>query len=621
MTDARRPRAVRPGTLSDNVHLLSRSLRPGRMEDAHEFLSSLLTAFARAVTLGCARSGPAGAVLSAAQEMRSPVRRVFGGITQSSVTCEDCKHVSAREEPFTELPLDIHRARSVAQALHQFSSVEYLKGANKYFCDMCKRKVCATIRLSLLKAPNALVLVLKRFIGSGKSNKFVEYPATLDLSSHMPAVPDGVQVKYNLSGVLVHSGGSCRSGHYFAFVKSPNGVWRKKDDGHQSIVGESYALDQKAYILFYTRCGERPNRPRARVAPVSAAEQNGESDASQTTNPDIPMNSRSSSPSDPLSERRENKRVLCQDSLDKKSIVAKSPSVVRGTETASHTKLVTPLSSKLSAPVPPKMPASSSSSERPKTFSELATKMSPGLPTTTSLGATTKTTAQVPTPVSSGTSTPSKVSPTSKLATPTPSQLVTMTSSKMTSATAPDQLSTLMPPHIDDEQGLCAPYSLGLAAKNIPEVVSGIRTLMVIGVETAKRAVYRAFRADHAPIARESTETAPEEAPVRATLETFQVAERPRTQQRTYRRPGSRSASALFGEQGVEVWGEEKDKRAAPSQTGAIEKRKRAHDELDAEYDAGKAKKVRKKVTVNKMAFQEFAQKKTASACIRAAGI
>lgn len=41
---------------------------------------------------------------------------------------------------------------------------------------------------------------------------------------------------YSLYGVLVHSGHSVHSGHYFAFVKGPNGLWHQLDDNHVSQV-------------------------------------------------------------------------------------------------------------------------------------------------------------------------------------------------------------------------------------------------------------------------------------------------------------------------------------------------------------------------------------------------
>ena len=63
----------------------------------------------------------------------------------------------------------------------------------------------------------------------------VDFDTDLDLGPFMsnrrgPAQP------YSLYGVLVHSGHSVHSGHYYAFVKAPNGLWHQLDDNHVSQV-------------------------------------------------------------------------------------------------------------------------------------------------------------------------------------------------------------------------------------------------------------------------------------------------------------------------------------------------------------------------------------------------
>ena len=45
-------------------------------------------------------------------------------------------------------------------------------------------------------------------------------------------------IVYNLYGVLVHLGGSTNSGHYYSFIKAPNGEWFKMDD--QSVRLHAY---------------------------------------------------------------------------------------------------------------------------------------------------------------------------------------------------------------------------------------------------------------------------------------------------------------------------------------------------------------------------------------------
>ena len=63
----------------------------------------------------------------------------------------------------------------------------------------------------------------------------------------------GRNVPYDLTGVVVHHGGSIHSGHYVAFVKAPNGQWHEMNDSEVRLVNPQHVLKQQAYILFYTK--------------------------------------------------------------------------------------------------------------------------------------------------------------------------------------------------------------------------------------------------------------------------------------------------------------------------------------------------------------------------------
>ncbi len=63
----------------------------------------------------------------------------------------------------------------------------------------------------------------------------VDFDTELDLGPFM-SNRRGPPQPYSLYGVLVHSGHSVHSGHYYAFVKAPNGLWHQLDDNHVSQV-------------------------------------------------------------------------------------------------------------------------------------------------------------------------------------------------------------------------------------------------------------------------------------------------------------------------------------------------------------------------------------------------
>jgi ubiquitin carboxyl-terminal hydrolase 36/42 len=109
--------------------------------------------------------------------------------------------------------------------------------------ESCHKKTRATKKYSIRKAPNILVVHLKRFDFSvmGKLSHHVAYPELLNLKNltQSPVSLDSLNgeskkdlksLTYKLYGVLVHLGHTSRSGHYYSYVKGPNEAWFRADD-------------------------------------------------------------------------------------------------------------------------------------------------------------------------------------------------------------------------------------------------------------------------------------------------------------------------------------------------------------------------------------------------------
>ena len=279
---AAKPRGREPiGALTNSIGKIARHFVRGRQEDSHEYIRSLLDAMHVGYLKEHAGEDAEKALDPRTQET-TLVYHIFGGYTCGRVVCGSCGHESRTYQSALDFPIEVAAGRgqavsSVAAAMRRnFVDTETLDGANKYKCGGCRAYVKAERGSKIHVSPNTLVVPVKRYqLGrAGKITKFVEYPATLDLSPYMSddapyeGAPgdDASAPTYDLYGVLVHLDfmGSANSGHYVAFVRLANGTWCKCDDGNVEETTAKTALAQKAYLLFYERRAPRARRPRAR---------------------------------------------------------------------------------------------------------------------------------------------------------------------------------------------------------------------------------------------------------------------------------------------------------------------------------------------------------------------
>lgn len=237
--------------------------RPGRQEDAHEFLVHLLDAMndgeLREAGITANKSGWRDRLPVPRLDETTFVHRIFGGYLRSQVRCTDCGYRSNTYDPFLDLSLEISRnsCHSLSSAFNEFTRKETLDSQNRWKCSGCKKRVCATKQLTVFRPPLALCVQLKRFTfgGSfgGKISKAIEFPAQLQLP-----LSDGRSCGYVLTGIVIHVGGRASSGHYTACVQRPdaNGErkWFHMDDSCVRPVSEQQVLrQQNAYVVMYCR--------------------------------------------------------------------------------------------------------------------------------------------------------------------------------------------------------------------------------------------------------------------------------------------------------------------------------------------------------------------------------
>ena len=175
--------------------------------------------------------------------------------------------------------LRISRKRNgvtLGDCLDEFGKPEILSENDAWYCPRCKEHRRASKTFELWKAPDILVIHLKRFSAQGrfrdKLDVFVDFPTEgLDLSTRIAVPEDGKSSIYDLFAVDNHYGG-LGGGHYTAFAQNfADNTWYEYNgmsfldsqaDSVMLIHSDSFVtrrpdpkvvITSAAYLLFYRR--------------------------------------------------------------------------------------------------------------------------------------------------------------------------------------------------------------------------------------------------------------------------------------------------------------------------------------------------------------------------------
>ena len=227
----------------------------------------------------------------------------FLGKLSNELICKGCPHYSERQESYFNLSLQVKNKKSLQESLEAFVQGEMLEGENAYFCEKCDKKVNTMRRVCIKELPKHLIIVLKRFefdydtMQKIKVNDYCEFPRELDMEPYTQEYLSYIEklkvkkkdsnedeviieknitsenyYKYNLNGVIIHTG-FADSGHYYSIIKDSNNCnWYEFNDTHVRYYdindlpneafggtnkqGKAQGANEKltnAYLLFYKR--------------------------------------------------------------------------------------------------------------------------------------------------------------------------------------------------------------------------------------------------------------------------------------------------------------------------------------------------------------------------------
>ncbi|GAB5355582.1 hypothetical protein AAMO2058_000217900 [Amorphochlora amoebiformis] len=224
----------------------------------------------------------------------------FRGELTSRVQCDVCGTVTSRKENFSEFPISLHEAKDIDSVeledmINRHLAPEVLEGSNAYLCSTCQGKTRAVKSLGVTRAPNYLIVNMKRHrydakTGISKVMTEVRYPEVLNLPLF-----DNNTVKYGLYAAIIHSGRSFQYGHYYVVGRhsrelkvtendsargesvsantTNKGTWHVFNDssvtsvtlGMLNNITEHFPSDV-AYALFYGRVDDRNTQPNQQIS-------------------------------------------------------------------------------------------------------------------------------------------------------------------------------------------------------------------------------------------------------------------------------------------------------------------------------------------------------------------
>ena len=214
-----------------------------RQEDVHEFMSKLI----EHIREECMSIGDT-----------FNLSTLFDIKLSSKVTYRCCLRSNETSELLSMLSLHFptgHREDAQNSASHTLNIDSLMQNyfraenLNEHPCSQCGFVGDTEKKLSLINAPQVLILHLSRFCaGLEKVSSFVEFQRNLSVV----CIRDGSrhQIHYRLTGVICHTGSSIAQGHYISYVLIGS-TWYEANDEQIVKVTWNAVRDLQVYILFY----------------------------------------------------------------------------------------------------------------------------------------------------------------------------------------------------------------------------------------------------------------------------------------------------------------------------------------------------------------------------------
>ena len=172
----------------------------------------------------------------------------------SITSCTDCEYFTTNHDPIQVVSLEIPaQATSLKCCLAEYMKKLRLDEDNQWKCDKCENLVRPYKQTRLWKTSDVLFILVKRYRGNQKINKFLEYPLNLSLKDYNINYSSKKKNEYALQSMAIHSG-SLGGGHYYAVCKNYlDDKWNEYNDTGVNRIGPDKVKTYSPYLFVYKR--------------------------------------------------------------------------------------------------------------------------------------------------------------------------------------------------------------------------------------------------------------------------------------------------------------------------------------------------------------------------------
>lgn len=196
----------------------------------------------------------------------SKIDEKLKGYFKTTITCghDDCNYKSEKFESFLTLSLTIKEKFeenlekediTLEDCLEEYIKPITLDEDNMWYCEQCKRKSCATKKMSIWKTAEYFIVSFKRYVFTGNgfskdNTKIISPFDALDMSRFVEGENEGNCV-YDLTSFTVHSG-RINGGHYVN-ARKVDGQWIICNDSSIIPVDVDDINNHSSYYLVYKK--------------------------------------------------------------------------------------------------------------------------------------------------------------------------------------------------------------------------------------------------------------------------------------------------------------------------------------------------------------------------------